>query len=265
MIHVLQAQLRFLEESIQVDVTRPRWEKRGEEKALRLERARLQALSLMSSGLGHELRQPLQTIRMEAENIRDRLMQLGIEDEEIKAAQANIDHDIERIDRNIKLIASISSGNLEKAEDVDLSTVLREHAALFSPRCSTQGIDLRTHIPVTQRAVFSEALISIVFINLVKNSIDAFGLIEDDRSRYIDISLKKVGRFHVVEVADNATGISQEIQPKIFKRFSTPQKTGGWGIGLSNCKVFLESHGGKISFETEEGVGTTFKVELPDQ
>ena len=58
----------------------------------------------MSSGVAHELRQPLQAIRTDAGNIERRLRQLGIDDPFIKAAQKNIDTSIERIDQRIQLI-----------------------------------------------------------------------------------------------------------------------------------------------------------------
>jgi signal transduction histidine kinase len=68
---------------------------------------------------------------------------------------------------------------------------------------------------------------------------------------------------HVVTVTDNGGGIPKAIKPKIFKTFAT-KKTGGLGYGLSHSQTIIQAHGGKITFETFDGVGTAFTIRLPD-
>jgi len=216
----------------------------------------------MSSGLGHELRQPLQSIRFEAQNITTRLQQLNITDPDITEAQKNIDADIERIDKNIQMIASISSGSLDLDEEIDLAKVVREQAGLFDTRCAARGIGLVINVPVTAPASANATLIGIVLINLIKNAIDALVEVRDGRSRKIVVSLRDEVSRYAIEVADNAGGIPEGMQPKIFKKFAT-EKTGGWGVGLYNCRLFLKNHGGEISFSTEQGTGSNFVFSIP--
>ncbi len=91
LVHLLRIQVDFLEGSIRKDVNVPRWKENRRKKVGELERAKLQTLSIMSFGLAHELRQPLQSIRTEAAIIAKRLKQLKIDDSYISTAQQNID------------------------------------------------------------------------------------------------------------------------------------------------------------------------------
>jgi signal transduction histidine kinase len=68
---------------------------------------------------------------------------------------------------------------------------------------------------------------------------------------------------YVITVTDNGGGIPKDLQPRIFTTFAT-KKTGGLGYGLSHSQTILKAHGGKITFETSEGKGTTFTVRLRD-
>jgi signal transduction histidine kinase len=262
LVSLLRQQLDFLEDSIETDVSEPRWKESRERKAVALEQARLQSLSIMSFGLGHELRQPLQSIRFEAGNIAKRVKQLKIQDQDIEEAQRNIDADIERIDKNIKMIASISSGSLEQNQEIDVARIIDDQARLFETRCTAHGIELDVQVGNHAPASANETLIGIVVVNLIKNAIDALVEIGDGRKKKIVVALRDDGSRYAVDIADNAMGVPQDIQAKIFKKFGT-RKTGGWGVGLYNCKLFLQSHGGDISFHTDPGAGTIFTFTLP--
>ncbi|MBM2838870.1 MAG: Globin-coupled histidine kinase, partial [Deltaproteobacteria bacterium] len=96
-----------------------------------------------------------------------------------------------------------------------------------------------------------------VFLNLFKNGMEAIqgrGEIRVDGSVYdkwIDIS-----------ISDSGTGMPQEfIENSLFRPFKSTKKS-GFGIGLYQCKAVIEGHGGKISVESIEGKGTTFRVRL---
>ena len=67
----------------------------------------------------------------------------------------------------------------------------------------------------------------------------------------------------VIIIRDTGTGIPKEIQGKIFDPFFTTKAPRGAGLGLSVSYGIIERHGGKIDFESELGVGTTFRVYLP--
>ena len=67
----------------------------------------------------------------------------------------------------------------------------------------------------------------------------------------------------VVEVADNGPGIPQEVQDKIFEDFFSTKGSEGTGLGLLVAQKVVEEHGGTITFDSEEGKGTTFRAVIP--
>ncbi|TDI70643.1 MAG: HAMP domain-containing sensor histidine kinase [Bacteroidetes bacterium] len=103
-----------------------------------------------------------------------------------------------------------------------------------------------------------------VFINLIKNAIQA---IPEDREGLITLTTRvdssdEESRFIEATVMDNGSGIRKELWDKIFvPSFST--KTSGTGLGLAIAQKTVEDFDGDISFETESGVGSTFRVRLP--
>jgi signal transduction histidine kinase len=264
LVSFLRTETGFLENRIRTEVAEPRWKASEQKRAIELERARLHSLGIVSFGLAHEIRQPLQSIRSEADNIATRVQQLGISDDDIKESQSTIDEDIRRIDDTIELVSDIATGNLEDISSFDLAEFVRKECSLFASRSKAIGTELVVEAATSQAARLNRTTFSTVLLNLWKNSIDAIGEADDGRKGRIKIQLSHGARGHVLEVTDNGIGIPDEIRQKIFKRFAT-KKTGGLGIGLYYCNTIVEAQGGEITFTSDAGKGTTFRVRIPDQ
>ena len=98
-----------------------------------------------------------------------------------------------------------------------------------------------------------------VLNNMIKNAVEA---IPDSRHGRIEVSLSKKDNTAVIKVKDNGVGIPDDMKERVFvPNFTT--KNSGTGLGLAISKNIIESVSGKIYFETEKDVGTTFFVELP--
>ena len=100
--------------------------------------------------------------------------------------------------------------------------------------------------------------LSIVFGNIIKNAIQAIGKKEDGN---ILIKIKDVNKYYNIEISDNGCGIKEEEKKKIFMpNFTT--KSSGMGVGLSIVYDILETLESDISFESEVGVGTIFRINI---
>jgi signal transduction histidine kinase len=96
-----------------------------------------------------------------------------------------------------------------------------------------------------------------VFVNLVENSFDAM-----PNGGQLEISSHQEGENYSFIFVDTGSGMSEEVISKIFTPLFTT-KAQGMGLGLAICKRFIEAHNGKISFQSTQNQGTTFKVTLP--
>ncbi|MGD8985551.1 MAG: response regulator [Desulfobacteraceae bacterium] len=101
-------------------------------------------------------------------------------------------------------------------------------------------------------------------LNLVTNAIDAC-IFDGDKEKDWSVIIKTQKgkdeiRFHVT---DNGMGMTKEIQEKIFERFFTTKGSKGSGFGLLVTQKTIEEHGGRVSFESDPGKGTTFSLHLP--
>ena len=100
--------------------------------------------------------------------------------------------------------------------------------------------------------------LSIVFGNIIKNAIQAIGKKDDGN---ITITIKDIKEFYNIEISDNGCGIGEEAKKKIFMpNFTT--KSSGMGVGLSIVYDILETLNSDISFESEVGVGTIFRINI---
>ena len=99
-----------------------------------------------------------------------------------------------------------------------------------------------------------------IITNLVKNAIQAIP--ENQENKAVCVNIKKVSSNVIITVADNGIGIGTENLNRIFEpKFTT--KSSGMGLGLSIIKNIIENYNGTITFESQQGKGTTFKVSLP--
>ena len=103
-----------------------------------------------------------------------------------------------------------------------------------------------------------------VLLSLWTNAVDALDEKESEDNKKIAITLTKERGDNLLEVTDNGPGIDERVREKLFKEFET-EKTGGMGIGLYNCSLIIQAHGGEISYDTRVGLGTTFRVRFPDR
>ena len=124
----------------------------------------------------------------------------------------------------------------------------------------TASTQLINRCPTTWSSMPTPSLLRRVFQNLIANAIKY-----TPRGEVI-IGARELGEEGAVEcwVSDNGAGIPEELLEKVFDKGETdPENAGGTGLGLAIVKTFTEAHGGQVTVESKEGVGSTFRFSLP--
>ena len=162
-------------------------------------------------------------------------------------------------------IEKIQSGKLEyKFQSIDVMPLIEE--AIHDG--SGYALEYGVHLVITQRLDNAQikadpSRLIQVLNNLVSNAIKF-----SPHGDKVEFSITQHDDQVRISIADHGPGIPKKFQSKIFDRFtmsdtSDSRGVGGTGLGLSIAKTIVEDHGGIISFETQEGQGTTFSIEFP--
>jgi PAS domain S-box-containing protein len=205
----------------------------------------------------HELRTPLSAITLAAEL----LMTKG--DDDPVARRRFLEHILTGAERMRRLsdsllkLARAGWGRREpELEPVDLSGVAYAAAELAKPLAESAGIEVVVEGAGAQ-VVADPALLEEALLIPIANSIQ-----HSDPSQKVRLRISGAS----VTVEDQAGGIAEEDLPHLFERFYSPTKdsSGGFGLGLPICKELVERMGGEISVRSENGVGTSVRIELPE-
>jgi len=185
--------------------------------------------------------------------------------ENLKSLSDKLYHISEIIELQQRFMGELGTENL-----ASLGTVMHSSIKIFEETCNKRGVAIRPAIEPTPEVVIDTSTMTQVFMNLIKNAVEAMEQeARPDKQYRLDLRVRQLQRgeqFYVVaEVADNGPGIPQEIRDRIFEfGFSTKdQSKAGRGYGLHSCKDTVKKYGGLIEIESEIGQGTTFRVLLP--
>jgi PAS domain S-box-containing protein len=215
---------------------------------------RLAALGRVTAGVAHEVKNPLNSMRLWLEVLKGNMPI----DPEPQQAVKMLDSEIDRLDRAVKTFLNFTKPVEINLEETDLRALLEEIVDAARLSITKAGLELVVDLPESSPPVLLDRqLIHQAVLNLLLNacSFTAPG-------GFITLSLNRRGDFAVISVSDTGRGISVEDRNKIFQLFFTT-RPGGSGIGLANTFRFVQLHNGRIEFESEVGRGTTFRIELP--
>lgn len=233
--------------------------KKLEESAIALAKSEREgAWREMARQVAHEIKNPLTPMKLSIQYLQKAIDNNSINVKEMASSVAKTL--VEQIDHLSKIASDFSQfaniGNPKK-EVFDLHEMLYSLVSLYE---TTENL-LFKWVPVHQRImVFADKTqLNRLFTNLLQNALEAC---HNRAKRVISVSEENNEESIIVKVTDNGEGIPQEMQSKIFiPNFTT--KSSGTGLGLAMSKTIVEQAKGKIWFETVEGEGTTFFVELP--
>ncbi|MBU2501384.1 PAS domain S-box protein [bacterium] len=230
---------------------------------------RLAAVGQMASGVAHEINNPLAVIDTIAGMVEETLEDEGRNlDASTRDLLANA---MERLHAQVKRVTTITHsllGFVRKSQTgmaaLDLQELLEECLYVLGTEIRRSRTRIvRLYDPRIPEFRSDPMLLEQVFVNLIKNALDAMDAVPDrDPVLEITTSLDEAGV--VVRIQDNGIGIPKEEQEKIFNLFHTTKPAGkGTGLGLSIVHDILYRLGGSVRVASEPGQWTRFVVELP--
>ncbi len=242
---------------------------REERRKLQEQSARAQryaTLSAMSAGFAHEIRQPLNSIKILTDGIlywhkRGR----PLDNDKIIENLQKVSAQVTRIDEIIKYMRSFARAeHMAKNEPCSLNDAVGSAMGMLSRQFSSHGIavdiELLQDLPVI---LGSANRLEEIAINLLVNAmqaLDGAGKTEKE----ITCRTGRAGETVFLEVSDNATGIAEEARDKIFEPFfSTKQAGVGMGLGLPIVQSVVASLNGQIEVGNNEKSGASFKISFP--
>jgi two-component system, LuxR family, sensor kinase FixL len=224
--------------------------------------SRFTTLGEMASTLAHEINQPLTAIANYLKGCR-RILQ-RMEGSEVPMLRDAVNQAADQALRAGQVIRHlrefVARGESERHIE-NLPKLIEEASALALVGAKEKGVRVSFQFDPGAALVLADRIqVQQVLLNLIRNAIEAM---QDAPRRELVVATRALTDDGLVEisVSDTGTGIAPEISHQLFQPFITT-KTHGMGVGLSICRTIVESHGGKISVESETDRGTTFRLTL---
>jgi PAS domain S-box-containing protein len=231
-----------------------------EEEKLRAER--LAVIGTMSARLAHEIRNPLSSITLNIELVRDEINTFARNNpeagKEARALLQSLDSEVRRIQRVTEDYLQFARMPNPRRETVQFNEVIGQGLAFMESLFEATQVTVQTRFDPTLPALQAdESQLWQAVLNLVRNAIEAM-----PKGGTLTIRTEHRAPHIVLTVADTGKGITEEERRQLFKPFFST-KTGGTGLGLPLTQQIIAEHGGQIHCESVPGRGTTFHIELP--
>jgi signal transduction histidine kinase len=230
--------------------------------------AKLSALGQMSTSIAHELRQPLNTISIAAQNIEIMIDEKKISSELLKERTTRILSQVDRACRVMDRMRRFGRKTIGDHRVVRLAGIVHSARSLMDNVAGEAGTIVEIAVPDDLNVIADELEIEQVLVNLIQNAADA---LKDDTSIDRRIRIWSADDPHdrevlMVHVDDNGPGFSQEVQKHALDAFFTTKPEGkGTGLGLSIAHTILREHGGRLLIGNWEGGGrVTLMLRRPE-
>ena len=224
---------------------------------------RMAEIGNMTSGLAHEIKNPLSTVGLNAQLLAEDIEHLDVPADE----KSRITKRLGALSREVHRLSGILDDFLQFAgriklncEKTDLRVVLSELEDFYHPQCDSEGIVMRMQVPSEPvYANIDAALLKQALLNLLINATQAM---HESQQKELIIRLEvnqKEARIHII---DTGTGIEQDRVDEIFHPYVS-SKQGGTGLGLPTAMRITQEHDGIITVDSTIGKGSDFTVCVP--
>lgn len=235
--------------------------KRMEEEKLQAERLAL--IGTMSAKLAHEVRNPLNSILLGLDLLRDDLAEgaprAPAPAEETRSLLASVESEVERIQRVVDDYLRFARLPHVELRRVEFDAFLRRHLELVEPEAARAHVRLEVQLGAPGvRVALDESQLWQAVLNLVRNAIEAM-----PGGGRLAVSTQVLRGQLLCEVADSGAGMSREARENLFRPFFSTKPT-GTGLGLALARQIFAEHGAAVECESEPGQGTRFRLFFPD-
>ncbi len=216
---------------------------------------RLAAIGRLTSGVAHEVKNPINSIVVHLEVLKEKLLHI---DPDTKRHMDVINSEIHRLDRVVKTLVDFTRPVELKLAEIDLREIVEDVVALSAPEAERHGVNIQKRVDTEPMAVRVDAdLIKQALLNVILNGVQAM-----PNGGPLEVVADRVGQTARIVVQDQGVGIPPEVRDKIFNLYFTTKKSGS-GLGLAMTYRVLQLHNGALDFESKPGEGTSFRLLLP--
>jgi C4-dicarboxylate-specific signal transduction histidine kinase len=229
-----------------------------------IQAGKLATLGELTTGVAHELNNPLNNIGLFVGNAID-LIELGMADTDPGRILQELNNAMQQVWKATEIISHLRTFGRAASvsrEPVVITQVVQRAISLMHEQLRLRQIEVSLHFPVGDVVVMGNAIqLEQVFINLLTNARDA---LINSPCKIITITCATKGRMVDISVGDTGPGIPLGLEQRIFDPFFTTKEVGaGTGLGLSIIYGIIKEHQGTIVIENHPGEGAIFWIQLP--
>lgn len=214
---------------------------------------KLAAMGYLSAGMAHEIRNPLNSISLFIQLMR----QTTTEPDQLEY-QAKVLKEVDRIDAIIRKLLDSSRRHRVISSNVQINQVIDNAIEAFSPQIETRKIQVdRLYHCIPSPITADSTELEQIFTNLFLNALDAM-----NRGGRLAIEIFEEGGRVIIRVSDSGNGIAADVLPSIFDPFFST-KSRGTGMGLPVAQRIARMYEGSMEVERSSPHGTTFRLEFP--
>jgi signal transduction histidine kinase len=215
----------------------------------------LAELSTISAGIAHDVGTPMTTILGYAE-----LLQKSVTTPKNRERAGHIVDQVRRVKDLLRTLLDIARPRNARPQSMSLVDVLDHSLGFFREKLKGRGIVVERDYSSVPKIVANRDRLEQVFLNLIVNAIDAM-----PSGGTLTVHLTQpTSELIEIRITDTGIGIEPDVLDQIFEPFYTTKERGkGTGLGLLVSQRIIHDHGGKISAESEFGVGTQISILLP--
>ena len=235
--------------------------KRKDDSPTREERARhLASMGMLATGLAHEIRSPLNSMKLNLGLLRERLEHVDTEERSFFDKRLSlVEKEMDGLQKLLTEFLSFARPPKMQLLATDINELLNQTLELVEPECEKAHVELveKFHDDLYPVAIDQHQFGRGVMLNLLKNALEQIG-----EHGTIMLRTRETSEHLEVTVEDNGGGVAPGQEDDVFRPFEST-KAHGTGLGLAIARRIVNEHGGELTLENNPGKGARFIIRLP--